>query len=39
MRLVSLELQRRERDPETGEEPPLLILGDNTVLGVTIASL
>jgi phage tail-like protein len=38
MRLVSLELQRREQ-AETGHAPPLLILGENTVLGVENASL
>src|SRR5262245_41297213 len=39
MRLLSLELQEKERDPETDEAPPLLILGQNTVLGVADTSL
>lgn len=37
MRLVSLALQQREKK-EKGVEPPLLILGDNTVLGTEISS-
>jgi phage tail-like protein len=39
MRLVSRALQQRERDPETDEQPPLLVLGENTLLGFTNASL
>jgi phage tail-like protein len=39
MRLVSVDLQKKERDPKTGDQPPLLILGENTVLGSSIASL
>lgn len=37
MRLVSQALQQREKK-EKGVEPPLLILGDNTVLGTEISS-
>lgn len=37
MRLVSLELQQREED-EKGSEPPLLVLGDNTILGTENSS-
>lgn len=37
MRLVSLALQAREKK-EKGVEPPLLTLGDNTVLGTEISS-
>jgi hypothetical protein len=36
---VSVDLQKKERDPKTGDQPPLLILGENTVLGSSIASL
>jgi phage tail-like protein len=38
MRLVSPELQDRERNPDTGWAPPFLILGENTVLGVADTS-